>query len=257
LMLSFEYFDAAGAAVADGVFIPTSDLLGVEDTELEAGDADKESKVALALLNVLYETLSLVNFDSLGWAVSKGNPTSAGADLINQGYSVTNTYAVDFATASVGQLPVPSAGANADVGLFGLFDLFPNAAKVAAAGNTSGAGVLIPSADIAAYGAPVHASVTIGAGEDNRDYLAALVNYLAAELTLRTGVDASAVTNKSRGSATGLTPPADWTDATNPTTGLDSADLPKYSFFSVAYGFTFQLLLDQSTQTFDVNHVTT
>jgi len=256
-MLSFEYFDAIGSVVADGVFIPTSDLLGVEDTELEAGDADKESKVALALLNVLYETLSPVNFDSLGWAVSKGNPASAGADLINQGYSLTNTYAVNHASKTVEQLPLATTGTNTDVGKFGLFDLFPSATKITAEDPTPGAGVLIPSADIAAYGAPVHASVTIGAGEDNRDYLAALVNYLAAELTLRSGVDASAVTNKSRGSATGLTPPADWTDATNPTTGLDAADLPKYSFFNVAYGFTFQLLLDQSTQTFDVNHVTT
>jgi len=256
-MLSFEYFDAAGAVVADGVFIPVSDLLGIEDTELEAGDADKESKIALALMNVLYETLSPANFDSLGWAVSKGNPTSAGADLINQGYSVTNTYAVDHGAGTVTQLPTPTAGANQDIGLFGLVDLFPNAAKVAAAGNTPGAGVLIPSADIAAYGAPVHASVTIGAGEDNRNYLAALINYLAAELTLRSGSDASAVTAKSRGSATGLTPPANWTAEADPITDLAAADLPKYSFFSVAYGFTFQLLLDQSTQTFDVNHVTT
>lgn len=256
-MLNLEYFDATGAVVADGVFIPQSDLLGITADELEVADEDKESKAALSLLNVLYETLSPPAFDSLGWAVSKGNPVSAGQDLINQGYNLTLTYAADHGAGTVGQLPIPTTGANLDVGKFGIVDLFPNAAKVAAAANTSGAGIVIPSAELEAYGAPAHAAVTIAAAEDNRDWLAALVNYLAVMTTVRSAVDASAVTARSRGSATGITPPANFTDATNPTTGLTAADLPSYSFFTVAYAMTFQLLLDQPNQTFDVNNVTT
>lgn len=256
-MLNLEYFDAVGAVVADGVFIPAGDLLGVEATELEAGDADKESKVALSLLNVLYETLSPPAFDSLGWAVSKGNPTSAGTDLINQGYNLTVTYAADHGAGGLAQLPIPTTGANLDVGKFGIIDLFPNAAKLAAAANTTGAGVLIPTSELEGYGSPAQATIAIAVGEDNRDWVSALVHYLATMTTLRSGVDASAVTARSRGSATGITPPANWTDATNPVTGIAAADLPKFSFFSTAYAMTFQLLLDQTTQTFDVNNVTT
>lgn len=256
-MLNLEYFDAVGAVVADGIFIPASDLLGVLDEELEAADEDKESKVALSLLNVLYETLSPPSFDSLGWAVSKGNPTSAGQDLINQSFSLTVTYAADHGAGTLGQLPIPTTGANLDVGKFGIVDLFPNAAKVAAAANTTGAGVLIPTTELEAYGSPAQAGITVGAGEDNRDWVSALIHYLATQTTLRSGVDASAVTARSRGSATGITPPAIWTDATNPVTGLAAADLPMFSFFSTAYAMTFQLLLDQPNQTFDVNNVTT
>jgi len=80
---------------------------------------------------------------------------------------------------------------------------------------------------------------------------------LVLATTRRSADDASAVTNTTKGSATGLTPPSAWTDDTDPTTGLVAADLPKYSFFNVSYGITFQLLLDQLTQTFDVNNVTT
>jgi len=256
-MLNLQYFDAGGGTTtAAGVFIPASDLPGVDAAELEAADTDKESKVALSLINALYSTLSPESFDSLGWAVSKGQPSSAGTDLINQSYSLTIGYAANHGSSTVGQLPPPTIGANADVGKFGISDLFPNATKETTAA-TVGAGVLVPTSELANYGGPADPAIAIAAGEDNRDWLAALVNYLVLATTRRSADDASAVTNTTKGSATGLTPPSAWTDDTDPTTGLVAADLPKYSFFNVSYGITFQLLLDQLTQTFDVNNVTT
>lgn len=255
-MLNFEFFDAGGGnTVAAGVFIPVSDLPGIEAAELEAADPDKQSKVALSLITQMYAILSPPAFDSLGWAVSKGQPSSAGQDLVNQSYNLTISYAANHGSSTVGQLPPATIGANADVGKFGIIDLFPNATKEAAAAAVS-AGVLIPTSELANYGGPADPAISIAAGEDNRDWLAALSNYIVLASTKRTVDDASAITSASKGSATGITPPAVWTDDTDPTTGLIAADLPKYSFFNVSYSITFQLLLDQLSQTFDVNHAT-
>lgn len=253
---ALEYFSEAGTAVAAGVFIPVADLPGLLATELETGDTDKESKAILALLNTLYDIVSPPEFDSLGWSVSKGNPQSSGPDIISQPYSAAIIYHADFSEGTLGQLPIPSAGANADVGKIGVEDIFENAAKVAAGGAVSGAGIVITSAALEGYGAPAHASLDISEGEDNRDWFAALLNHIAIDSTLRTAQVASALTARTRGNAVGVAPVPGWTAATNPTTDLVTADLATSSFLSVSYSFTVQLLLDQQTQTFDVNHVT-
>jgi hypothetical protein len=256
MALAFEYFDADGAAVAAGVFLPVGDLPGLEAAELAAAAADKESKAVLAVINQIYETLSPGAFDKLGWAVSKGNPAPAGVDTINQSYSFTSTYVVNLGANTVGQIPVPAAGDNADVGKFGLVDIFPGASKVAAAGNTGGAGLLIVGAEVEAFGA-TYAGLTIGAGEDNRNWIAAFLNYLAVNATLRTASVASAVTAASRGTPASTTPAPALTAASNPTSGLSADDLPLLVLFTITYGLTVQLLLNQSTQSFDVRHVTT
>jgi hypothetical protein len=255
-MLAIEYFDGIGAVVAAGVFIPVADLPGLEGAELAAAAADKESKVALALINQIYETLSPTAFDKLGWATSKGTPAPVGVDLINQSYSFTATYVTDLGAGTVGQIPVPGSGDNADVGKFGLVDIFANATKIAAAANTTGAGIVITGADVEAYGA-AYADLTIGAGEDNRDWIAALLNHMAVDATLRTASVASAITTASRGTPVGVAPAPALTAASNPTSGLAAADLPKVILSSITYGLTVQLSLDQATQSFDVNHATT
>ncbi|MGD1909080.1 MAG: hypothetical protein ACFB0C_24255 [Leptolyngbyaceae cyanobacterium] len=255
MAFELEYFDGVGQAIETGVFIPVGDLSGLDGTELAAAAVDTEGKAVLALANTLYDTLSPAAFDKLGWSVSKANPISAGPDLINQGFTFTATYVVDLSDSTVGPIPVPTGGDNQDIGKFGLVDIFPNAVKIAADVNTPGAGIVISGSAVAGYGA-AYADLNIGAGEDNRAWIAALLNYMAVETTLRSASEASAVVAISRGNPINITPPAALTAAPNPTSGLVAADLPLLVLFTISYGLTVQLLLDQSAQTFDVNHVT-
>lgn len=249
-MLAFEQFSAAGVAAAAGLFVPVADLPGVLAAELD-GSAAGRDKALLAILNRFYDVLSPSNFDKLGFSVSKPNPTGQGTDLIAQNYSAVIQYAVNHEDGMVDMVPVPTAGANLGVGAIALDDLFPNAAAVVAAGATT-AGIVIPNTEVAAYGGPAAAVIPA----DARPYLASLYHYLVVESTSRSANDASAVTTKSRGSATGFTPPAAWTQAVDPVSGIAAASLPKMSFFSVSFSLTVQLLLNQTTQTFDVNTVT-
>ena len=68
MALNFEYFDAAGANVADGVFIPQADLLGVEASELASGEASelKDAKVLSSILNVITGNASFFFFNYIG-----------------------------------------------------------------------------------------------------------------------------------------------------------------------------------------------
>lgn len=249
-MLNIEQFSTTGTATAAGLLIPVADLPSIDAAELDGSVAGRD-KAVLALLNAYYDTISPANFDKLGIAVAKANPTGAGNDLVNQNYSATFEYYVDHETETVAMIPVPSAGANDGVGAIALADLFPGASAVAAAGATS-AGILIPDADVATYGGPAAGSIPT----DARDYLVALYHHIVIDSPVRSGSVQSAVINSSRGSATGFAAPATWTQPTDPVSGLAAADLPKSSFFRVSFSMTMQILLNQTTQEFDVNSVT-
>lgn len=249
-MLNIEQFSTTGTATAAGLLIPVADLPGIDAAELDGSVAGRD-KAVLALLNAYYDTISPANFDKLGIAVAKANPTGAGNDLVNQNYSATFDYYVDHETETVAMVPVPTAGVNDGVGAIALTDLFPGATAVAASGATS-AGILIPDTDVSTYGGP--AAGTIPA--DARDYLTALYHHIVVDAPVRSATEQSAVINSSRGSATGFTPPAVWTQPSDPVSGIAAADLPKSSFFRVSFSMTMQILLNQTTQEFDVNSVT-
>jgi hypothetical protein len=249
-MISFEQFDAAGTATDAGLFIPVADLPGVDAAELDGTTAGSD-KAVLALLNVFYNTLSPTAFDKLGISVAKPNPTGQGSDLIAQNYSMVVDYLVDHEAQAIEMIPVPTTGTQDGVGAIALADLFPTAAAVAAAGATT-AGIVIPNDELAGYGAPLAASIPA----DARGYLSSLYHYIVGEADVRSADTASAITAKTRGAATGFTPPPAWTQATNPVSGIAAADLIKRSFFRTTLSITVQLLLDQETQTFDVNSVT-
>ncbi|MDX2215293.1 MAG: hypothetical protein SFY66_18660 [Oculatellaceae cyanobacterium bins.114] len=257
MTLAIEYFSTSGNATAAGVYIPIASLPGLTSTELESGDADKESKVLLALCNKIFDVLNPTNFDKLGFAVTKGQPTGAGTDIINQNYSYTNTFVVNHAANTLLQIPVPSSGSFSDVGKFRIVEVFPNAVAVAASGSVAGAGIVINA--LTAYGGPTQSEVSSSIGDadgDDRQWFAALLQMLVNDSTVRTTDTASAVIVKSRSNAAGVAPSTAFTDATNPTTGITSAQLPLRSFFSITYSITLQLALNQATQTFDVRHVT-
>lgn len=249
-MIDFEQFSEAGTAEAAGLFVPISDLPGLDALELD-GSTLGSDKAVLAILNAFYDTLSPSSFDKLGISVSKPNPVGQGSDLIAQNYSAIFDFMADHETLSLDVIPEPVTGVNSGVGVVALADIFPNATAVAAAGATT-AGIVIPNTEVGDYGAPVAASIP----SDARQYLASLYHYIVSEAVTRTAETASGITAKSRGAATGFTPPPAWTATTDPISGVTALDLPKLSFFRVTLSITVQLLLSQETQTFDVNSVT-
>lgn len=257
MALLIEYFSAAGNAVNAGVFIPISALPGIlNGGELATGQAARESKILLSICNAIFVTLNPSNFDKLGFAVSKGQPTGAGTDIINQNYSFTNTFMVDHAANTLLQIPFPTSGSFINVGKFTILEVFPGSVAVAAGGAVSGPGIVIPELDD--YGGPSQAIVTNFIADPDGDFriwFAALFQMILNESTVRTGTDASAVIVKSRSNAAGVTPTPAFTDVVNPTTAILATDLVRRSFFSITYSMTLQLELNQTTQTFDVRNV--
>lgn len=254
MALDFEFFTADGVTVAAGVFLPVAALPGLLAAELAAGNA-RESKVVLALMNQMYEVLGSSSFAKLGFALTKGNPTGVGPDLLTQSYGVTLSYIANHADNTLSQIPSASTGTNANLGEFAVDDVFTGAAKLAAGANTGGAGVLVVTSELQSYGGPAQADIGVVAGSDDREWFAALTAYTVMQSTVRSANDASAITARSRGQATGGQIPAAYYAATNPTAGLSADDLDRLSLFTVAFSVTVQLLIDQEAQTFDVNAV--
>jgi len=258
--MAFEFFEAAVSSPSGcsaGIFIPRSDLPGVAAGELanSQSTANKQSKTVLALLNKVHSTVSPTNFSKLGFATTKGAPTGVSEDVIAITYTATAQWMANSEDKTISVLPVPTTGTESGKGDFAIADIFPNAVKLAAGDAITGEGVVIPTADLVPYGSPTHASVNPAVGQDNRGWFAGLYGFLS-QLGIRTTSVASAITAASRGATTAVTLPTAATDATNPTTGILAADLPKRSFFSHTYSLTLQLALNQTSQAFDVNVVT-
>lgn len=252
--MSFEYFDAAGTAVAEGVFIPIAAVPGLVASELASGQAagTKLGKSVFALINQIYNTLSPTNFNKLGFTVSKGNPAGVGADIINQNFGFTAQKLLNLKTDAISMIPEPTSGANSGLGSFSLSDVFAGAVKVAAAGAVSGAGVLIPTALLATYSSITQGGITISGSSDNRDWFAALFDWLGNGLAVRDASTASAVIARSASAISAVAIPANFTQTTDPVSGILAADLPVRGLISKSYSVTVQLQLNQTTQTFDV-----
>ena len=259
MSLALEYFDAAGTATADGVFIPIANLPGLDAVELAAAEPieTKESKVLLALLNQIYDTISPTAFSALGLTMSKSTPTGGGAaDLVNLSFGSTWQKLVNLDTDTVSAIPVPTAGANVGLGDFGVADIFAGAAKVDAAEAVAGAGVVINTSGLTPYSSLSHADLTVAAGEDNRGWFMALVDHMATDTNVRSAAIATGITAATRGNVGAQVIPADFTAATDPTTGISSTDLPKLGLITRTLSWTIQVALNQATQLFEVNAVT-
>ena len=79
---------------------------------------------------------------------------------------------------------------------------------------------------------------------------------MVSKMDVRSASQASAITAKTISATAGVALPAIATDATNPTTGISSANLDKLDFFSKTFSFTIQRIENESTQSYDVNVVT-
>ena len=253
MALNFEFFETAGNAVANGVFIPRADLIGISAGEFADNQsvALKENKLIYSIANKLTDGVLAT---ALGITATLGAITGQSALLSSKAYSFTVQYYADQENEVIDLLPLPSIGSQVGVGEITIEDIFPNAEKVAAAGAVPGEGVLIPSALLEDYGSPAHASLNIAS--DSRSYLGALIRYMVSKMDLRTASVASAITAKTIGGTTGVTLPAIATDATNPTTGINSANIDKLDFYSRTLSFTIQRIENETTQSYDVNVVT-
>lgn len=242
-MLNFEYFDATGDTVAEGVFLPVSDLIGIEASDLAAADATKSSKVLLSIYQSIYQHLTTLTVQPLGLLM-----TEAGLDSLTETYSLTVTYVGNHSSDTKGMVPVGSGGT-----IITIDDVFPNAAKLAAVASTGGAGVLIPTAELASYSGLVHADITVDA--DSRRWFSALSFYLAHRSDLRSDVVPSAVVSKTVGAASPFFPPTEWFSGTSPNTSIEEDDVVFHSFTTRTFENTIELVKDHDNKTFEVNHV--
>jgi hypothetical protein len=251
MVLSIQYLAAAGNADFAGLWIPVSELPGLTADELAVAESvpAKEGKTQLALLNKLYLALSLAT--TLGFTIAKQTPSGAGIDRITQSFSATWQKMVNIRDAVTSVIPLPTTGANLGLGGFTIADVFPTAAKVAAAADVSAAGIVISDAALAAF----DAGLAYAVNTDSRRYFIALVDYIASNATLRTATVQSGVTALALSNIGSTSIPTNFTQS-DPLSGIIAADLPVLGIITRTTSFTVDLSLNQSTQKFDVRVAT-
>jgi hypothetical protein len=253
MAFNFEYFDADGTTVAQGVFIPQSDLLGIQASEFASAQSTqaKDSKLCYSIMDTFVAgaftgILALDMVENLILGTSSLVSTKTFATSIQ--------YFANIADDTAGILPKPVIGSNVGVVELAITDVFPNAVKLSAGASTGSAGVLVPSALLDLYGSGDHAS--IDPTQDSRDWMAGLIRYMADNADVRSDSVASAIVDASISDATGLALTDASFDATNPTTGLDSAKRSRISGLSLTASITIERIENRSTQTYDANVVT-
>jgi hypothetical protein len=254
--LNFEYFSSAGNTVAAGVFLPVASLWNVQATELASNAADRESRVIFGILEKLCNPNSpfVTLQNKLGISSSYSTPTGVSTNLINQTYTLTAQYFANLANNTIQPIPVPTSGSNSGQGGVKIVDVFSGATKLAAADDTGGAGVLIPSAELTPYGAPAHANIDVN--QDSRAWLSALFLYLADKATIRSSNTASAVVAVNPVlTVTGVLPSGALVAASNPTSGIDPTKQITNVLITRSVSLTLQLVVDTQNETIKPNHV--
>jgi hypothetical protein len=252
---SFQYLNNSGTAAVDGVYIPVANLPGIVSSELATTESApaKAGKTLLALLNRIFDVLSPSNFGKLGIAVAKAAPAGVAPDIFNQTFTMSWQKMVNLDNNTVEQIPVPTTGANTGVGKFSILDVFPGATKVVANDNISGAGIVIPTSALSHYSSLTHAELTVSANSDNREWFTALFDHLAIDADVRSASQQSAIIATTASQIGALPIPVNFTQATNPVSGILPADLPRRGLIVRTLTYTIQCVVNQSTQTFDVN----
>lgn len=248
--LSFEYFSADANTTAEGVFLPVASLWNVQASELASTNASRESRVLFGLLEVLANpnaTFASIN-NKLGISSSYPNPVGAGTNLVNQTYSFTTLYYANLANNTIQPVPLQSSS---NTGRVRITDVFAGATKLSANAATGGAGVLIPTAQLTPYGGPSHASIDVAA--DSRNWFAALFLYLAANATVRSGTNASAVVAVNPlANAVGALP----STALIEVSGLNAANQVTNMILTRTVTITVQKRINTQNETIEPHHVT-
>jgi hypothetical protein len=247
--------DESNGVVA-GVFIPVTDLPGIATGEFATNQSDilKEGKAVYGLVNALYSKLSALS--PLGIAnLTKSNPSGTGPNTFTESLSFTFQWIQDLSTRTFYPVPLPTIGSNSGVGKVAIETVFPNATLVTANGAIPGEGMLFTHTMANKYGAVTPANKS----NDARDWIYSIFLAAIAESTLRTSTTASAITNRTNlltNRVTGATIPAAWYDATNPTSGILSADIPTLRIIQDALSLEYEVETNPETQTVEVKVAT-
>ena len=256
--MPISYLAAASPVAADSLAIPVSNLAGSYNLASFDG-VNSNYAFSRFLQSFLEKSLDLFPEDGssnvLGLNMSKDldDPTGISRSIMISVWTI-QVQRLNKLTQEVTPLPIPTAGNNLGVGDFALTDLFAGAEKVANGANVTADSVVIDVSDLQPYGSPAFGTLNLTVGQDNRDVWAAIIAYAIAQVPLRTATVQSGVTAKAINAPTTPTLPTVSFDATNPTTGINQADL-----FGKAYvtqhtlTVSIQLMMDGSDNTIDVN----
>lgn len=251
MLTGLEFFGGtAGNPATDGVKIPLGDLgNGLTSSELGTGTAtEKECKFLYAFLEKVNTALSPTNFEKLGITLTR-DTSDAGAGLVNFDFTLTAQY-FEALNATPVPLPIPTTGSNSGAGDFTFTAIFPNAAKVTTTDDVSDA-VVIPTLSLTVYGSPAQANLSLGT--DSRAYLMALYRALASESTLRGTNTPSAIITRTVSTPSIVTLAAAATDATNPTTGIQTNIIPaKGKVSQNLFSISVQTQLTPSNMSYEV-----
>lgn len=243
-----------GNGVIGGTYIPLADLPGMALAELSTTGTALDSHQTYSLLNSIYSAVA--NLNSLGIVnLSKTSPVGTGPNLFTEGVGLTMQYLLDLQAGTMGTIPLATIGTEAGMGAVYLSDIWPYCEKVSAEGEIDGAGILIPDSWIAGYGGGNIAAVD----EDCRGWIGALMRGLLANLSVRSSTTATAIitrTNPNGIRMTGFAIPASWYDATNPLTGITSADLGHVRIVQESYLVEYEMAVNPESQTLEINVAT-
>jgi hypothetical protein len=273
MALSFLYNDADTVTVPTtlpfvGLYIPIADLPGMTAAELATTEAAnrKEGKTVFSLIQRIHSYL-FVNTGTLSLTTSISNPTVVSPSLISVMYNLQVNYLTNVALGTNSMIPPASTGVYSGIGDISLRDIFPNCIKVTSTANTAdasgigaaGAGVLISSGDLATYGflndVPGSTISTLNITGDNRYAIAALYQSICdGNVGIRSTANASGITKVNISNAVVFSIPASYYSASNPVSGISSANLDHLSITARTYSITFELVL--LMEVLEINNVT-
>jgi hypothetical protein len=251
----FQVFSSSGTAAAAGVFIPLADLPGLSQSEIETTGAELEGNLIYSLLNAFYMGLNVRN--TLGIVgLSKTNPQGNGTNRYTEGVGFGYQRLINYKTGTIAPIPLPTIGTEAGAGDCAIAYLFSGAQIKAQNAAIPGAGIVIPHALVADYGA----TSPTNTGNDARDWIGALLIAMAANTTLRSATVPSAITSRVSPAtlrSVGIAIPPTWYDANNPITGISPEDLPYSRIIQDTITIEYELMSDADAQTFSLSIRTT
>lgn len=248
---SLEVFASSGNTITTGVFIPLEDLPGMTSLELSSAGTTLEGHLTYAFLNALFSGLKTTN--PLGFPeASKLAPSGAGENRFSEGVTITLQRLIDIRTNSLITIPLPAIGDNSGQGGLLLVDIWPNSNLLLAGDSTGEAGVLIPHSWITAWGGEIPSVLA----NDVRAWFSAFVVALTHSVQRRTTAIPSAITRKTDTTAirvTGGSVPQEFYDSTNPLTGIVEADLPYLRLIRESFTIEYEMIVNPSNQTLEIN----
>lgn len=254
--MAISVITSAANLADDAVTIPLSTL---NSFGLASGEY---ANTAVGVQRAIFSALKAIQAESFAGVVGLTKPANvaqatAGVNVLNSTFSLTETLVGNLSTTpnTLGVIPLPSTGTNNGVGGLALGDIFAGV-DVQASGTSVTNQLVIPTEDLAFYGAVLTPSTDVASGADNRKIIASLFYFLASDssVSVRTASVQSAITARSVSVPAIGTLPVNALAATNPTTGLDSAD--RLIAIASTMTVTFQQVVNQATETVDVNFVT-